>query len=153
MVHSKASAGALTQPLAGRIGVLTISIGVSDKFMMPSDSSMVTRWFFLTTKRLAIMFKSPSFSSSAVSMPVIKQGTRLSLAALLRKETSCTLTLPKTNISPSTCAVPTLIPPGCVPSITYKFSLWLLGGQEEPGQCQTKVLMPASAVTFHNCSA
>ena len=28
-----------------------------------------------------------------------------------------------------------------------------LGGQEEPGQCQTSVFLPASANPFHSCSA
>ena len=34
-----------------------------------------------------------------------------------------------------------------------RHDLVMLGGQAEPGQCQTNVFKPASAVTFHNCSA
>ena len=34
-----------------------------------------------------------------------------------------------------------------------RFSLLELGGQDPPGQCHTNVFLPASANTFHNCSA
>ena len=36
---------------------------------------------------------------------------------------------------------------------TYRFSLSELGGQAPPGQWNTSVFLPASAVTFHSCSA
>ena len=59
---------------------------------------------------------------------------------------------PRTN-SVSICPADIATLPGEVPSTTHKFGLSLLGGHADPGQCQTSVFFPASAKTFHNCSA
>ena len=94
----------------------------------------------------------PAIASPLSSNFSMTQGILPSEAARGWTETSVTLSEAIRTLSESVAhSISTQA--GVKPSTTDKFGLSELGGHEEPGQCQTRVFLPASAKTFHNCSA
>ena len=83
---------------------------------------------------------------------LITQGATASATFRATNVAVSNFSLAPTNNSVSTCIAAEPTEPGAEPSMTNNSSLSLVGGQAPPGQCITKVFLPASTKQFQTGS-